>query len=100
MHIIKVIIGHLQKVIVSAKRTEYRRGTKLHVEFKNNFWDNISQPHCDTGCCIQLLIKLKLNRDKVMAIVACGRGLNRDKAMAICACGRGKAGYSHIVFRK
>ena len=34
---------------------KYRISTKLNVEFKNNFWDNTSQPH------LMLYIQILLN---------------------------------------
>ena len=45
VHILKVINCHLQQVFISAKMSELLISTKLHVEFKNNSWNNKFQPH-------------------------------------------------------
>ena len=56
VHIIRVILCHLQKSNFLIKRT--RLGTKLQVELKNNFWDNISQPHWELHPTSCKLVKL------------------------------------------
>ena len=64
VHIIKQYFFICKKVTVSAKTIGL--GTKLHVEFKNNSWNNTSQPHWvlhPTSCKLIRLSSIKLNFD-------------------------------------